>query len=207
MYSKFGNRIYWSFVEKTSVKQEHNLVVCSKLQITFLHLVNVPPLQMRLWVRFTFGQTLGQVDLWSDVPPRMRLWVMLTFGQTLGRVDLWSDVPARMRLWVRLTFGQTSGQVDLWSDVPPKMRLQVRLMFGQTLGQVDLWSDEPPRMRLWVRLTFSQTLVRLTFGQMYPLDRAILWPSVILLQVMLTCVLESKSRDNSHGNSSSIGIY
>ena len=24
---------------------------------------------MRLWVRLTFGQMLGQVDLWSDVPP------------------------------------------------------------------------------------------------------------------------------------------
>ena len=27
-------------------------------------------LQMRLWVRLTFGQTLGQADLWSHVPPR-----------------------------------------------------------------------------------------------------------------------------------------
>ena len=50
----------------------------------------------------------------------MRLWVRLTFGQTLGQVDIWSDVPSRMRLKVRLTFGQTSGQVDIWSDVPPR---------------------------------------------------------------------------------------
>ena len=38
-----------------------------------------------------FGKTSGHVDIWSDVsayPPK-RLWVRLTFGQTLG----WSDVP------------------------------------------------------------------------------------------------------------------
>ena len=40
-----------------------------------------------------------------------------------------------------------------------------------TSGQVDIQSD------LWVRLTL---------GQMYPPDRDILWPSVIILQVRLT---------------------
>ena len=79
---------------------------------------DLPPSWMRLWVRMKFGQTSGQVDLWSDVPPRMRLWVRMKFGQTYGQVQLWSDVPRRMRLWVRLTFGQTLGYVDLWSDVP-----------------------------------------------------------------------------------------
>ena len=49
----------------------------------------------------------------------MRLWVRLTFGQTAGQVDIWSDEPPGMRLWVRLIFGQPSGQVDIWSDVPP----------------------------------------------------------------------------------------
>ena len=38
---------------------------------------------MRLRVRLTFGQTLGQVDLWSDVP----------HDEASGHVDLWSDVP------------------------------------------------------------------------------------------------------------------
>ena len=43
---------------------------------------------MRLRVRLIFGQTYGQVDIWSDVPPRMRLRVRLTFGQTYGQVDI-----------------------------------------------------------------------------------------------------------------------
>ena len=44
---------------------------------------------MRLLVRLTFGPTLGQVELWSDLPSRMKLQFGLTFGQTLGQVDLW----------------------------------------------------------------------------------------------------------------------
>ena len=47
---------------------------------------------MRLHVRLTFGQTSGQVDIWSDVPPRMRLQVRLTVGQTLDQLDIWSDL-------------------------------------------------------------------------------------------------------------------
>ena len=31
----------------------------------FLHIF----VKMKLQVRLTFGQTLGQVDIWSDVPP------------------------------------------------------------------------------------------------------------------------------------------
>ena len=66
--------------------------------------------------------------------PRMRLQIRLTFGQTLGQVDIWSDIPPRVRLWIRLTFGQTLDQVDIWSDVPPKMKLRIRLTFGQMAG-------------------------------------------------------------------------
>ena len=49
-----------------------------------------------------FVRSLGQADLWSDVPPSHRgIWwprvvlhqVSLTFGQPLGQADLWSDVP------------------------------------------------------------------------------------------------------------------
>ena len=50
-------------------------------------------------------------------------------------------------------------------------------------GQVGLWSDVPP------------------------MGRDMRVPSVILLQVNLTCLLEGKSGASSHGNSSSICIY
>ena len=61
-----------------------------------------------------FGQTLGQVELWSDVPPRMKLQVRFIFGQTLGHVELWSDAPtvrdilwpSVIPVWDRLAFGQ-----------------------------------------------------------------------------------------------------
>ena len=68
---------------------------------------------VRLWVRLTFGSDVlpSAEILWPSV---ILLQVRLTFGQTLGEVELWSDVPPRMRLQVRLTFGQTLGQVDLW---------------------------------------------------------------------------------------------
>ena len=36
-------------------------------------------------------ETSGQVDICSDVPPQMRVQVRLTFSQTLGQVDIWSD--------------------------------------------------------------------------------------------------------------------
>ena len=37
---------------------------------------------MRLFVRLTFGQALGQVDIWSDIPPQ---------DEAFGQVDIWSD--------------------------------------------------------------------------------------------------------------------
>ena len=82
---------------------------------------------MRLWVRLKFGQTVGQVELWSDMPPRIRLSVRLTFGETLGQVDSWSDFRSgwplvRCTPWQRHLVAKcdtTLGQVDLWSDVPP----------------------------------------------------------------------------------------
>ena len=70
---------------------------------------------MRLQVRLTFGQILGQVFivlLWSDIPLRRR-HLVAKCDTTLGQVDIWLDVPPMMRLCVRLTFGQTLGQVDL----------------------------------------------------------------------------------------------
>ena len=131
------------------------------------------PSVILLWVRLIFGQTLGQVDLWSDIPPAKtscdQVWYYFRLGwhlvTSLGQVDLCCRCTPRMRFWVRLTFGQTLGQVDLWSDIPPAkdilwpsvILLQVRLTFGhifgsgwplfrctpqdKALGQVDIWSD------------------------------------------------------------------
>ena len=69
-----------------------------------------------------FVRSLGQADLWSDLPPSMiRLQVRLTFFvRSVCQADLWSDVPPVIKLWVRLTFFVKSlGQTDLWSDVLP----------------------------------------------------------------------------------------
>ena len=183
-------------------------------------------------------EALGQVDLWSDVPPRMRFQVRLTFlsdfgpawplvrcnplgwgfgsgwhfFQTLGQVDIWSDVPpgrdilwpSVILLWVRLTFGQifgsgwhlarwtASGRDILWPSVIP---LWVRLTFDQIFGSGWHLVRCTPRQRhlvakcdtTWVRLTFGQI-----FGSGWHLarwtasGRDILWPSVIPLWVRLT---------------------
>ena len=129
-----------SFVRKDLCEARTKPCSVFKNWMTFLHLGRwTPP-----------DKALGQVDIWSDVPPRMRLWVRLTFGQ------IWSGWPLvrcnpRMRLWVRLTFGQTLGQVDIWSDVPPgwgfgsgwhlvrctaKMGLRIRSTFDQMAGRL-----------------------------------------------------------------------
>ena len=65
-------------------------------------------IQVNIWSAF------GQIDLWSDVPPRMRLQVRLTFDQTLGQVDLWFRCTATSRHLVAKS-DTTSGQVDIWS--------------------------------------------------------------------------------------------
>ena len=60
----------------------------------------------------------GQDDLWSDISPRIRLQVRLTFSEALGQAELCSDVPPRwcfglglhlVRLQVSMTFGEMSG--------------------------------------------------------------------------------------------------
>ena len=64
-----------------------------QVRLTFLLDVKVRPTfgQMDPLAEKFFGQAcyyFGQVDLCSDIPPRMRLWVRLTFSQTLGQADL-----------------------------------------------------------------------------------------------------------------------
>ena len=103
-----------------------------------------------------------------------------------GQVNLWSDVhptPRQRHLVAKYDTTSPLVQVDLQSDVPPRQRHFVaRCDTISPLGQVDLWSD-------------------------VPLARDILWPSVILLQIRLTCLFESKFGASSHHNSSSISIY
>ena len=65
---------------------------------------------------------------------------------------------------------------------------------------------DPPKQRHLVAKCIT-TLVRFTWGQMYPSGRDILWPSVIILQVRLTCLFEGKSGASSQNNFSSISIY
>ena len=144
-----------------------------------------------------FVRSLGQADLWPDLPPSLRLqvrlmflsdlWVRLTFGQMY---------PPSLRLQVRLTFFVRSlGQADLWSDVSPTR--DILWPGALLLWSGDLLSDVPPgqihlvakcyttaicvgltcgqmslKMRLWVRLTF---------GHMYCTRH--FWPSVTLLHL------------------------
>ena len=61
---------YWSFVEKTSVKQSVKCKVCSNLQVFFSHLViqTAPIVKVSGQVDI-FVRSSGQAALWSDVPP------------------------------------------------------------------------------------------------------------------------------------------
>ena len=59
----------WSFVEKTSVKQDPKPQVCSNFQMSFLHLSQMDPPVEASQASLTYGQPLGQADLQSDVPP------------------------------------------------------------------------------------------------------------------------------------------
>ena len=79
----------------------------------------------------------------------------LNFVISLGQVDLWSDVPTQAKTScskVYYYFGsgwhffRSSGQLGHWSDVPPDrdimwpsvLLLQVRLTFCQIFGQINL---------------------------------------------------------------------
>ena len=55
--------IYWSFVEKTSVKQSIKCKGCSNFQMSFLHLGQTDPPVEASQVSLTFGHPLGQADL------------------------------------------------------------------------------------------------------------------------------------------------
>ena len=86
--------IYWSFIEKTSVKQELKCKVCSKFQITFLHSLRWTPIGEALGQVDIFVRSLGQTDLWSDVPPIGEAsGQIVIFVRCLGQADLWSEVP------------------------------------------------------------------------------------------------------------------
>ena len=125
-----------------------------------------------LWVRLTFGQTLGQVDLWSEVPT--------PHDEALGQDAIWTafwtlvrcapsrDIlwPSVILLWISLPFGQmyppgwgfgsgwilvrlTFGQMYPWQTSCD----QVWYYFGsvwhlvRSPGQDDIWSDITPGQR------------------------------------------------------------
>ena len=118
-----------------------SLVVCSINQMTFLHLGRWTP-KDETSGQLTFGQTYGQVDIWSDGPPR---W---GFGSG------WHLVRIRVRLHlVRWTpwWGLGSG----WHLV----RLRVRLPFGQM---------DSPGWGLGSGWHLVRRTIRLTFGKMDP---------------------------------------
>ena len=76
-------------------------------------LSDIPPIGEALGQVDIFVITVGQADLWSDVPPLTGIWwqrvllqVRLTFGQMYPhRATLW---PRVVLLKIRLTFGQMS---------------------------------------------------------------------------------------------------
>ena len=69
-----GRLSCWSFVEKTSVKQDPKPQVCSNFQTSFLHLSQTDAPSRASQVSLTFGQPLGQAHIQSDVPPSRGFW-------------------------------------------------------------------------------------------------------------------------------------
>ena len=129
----------------------------------------------QVWYYFGTGwhlvRSLGQVDLWLDVPQQRHLVAkfVTTLGQagwhlvrSLGQNDFWSDVPpgwgfgsgwhlvrcTPMMLQVRFIFSQTSGQDDLWSNVRSLGRVRLTFCGGHpasqpaTIGKPDPKSDQ-----------------------------------------------------------------
>ena len=82
------------------------------------------PIVILLQVRLTFGQTLGQVDIWLDVSPQTDI--------------LW---PSVILLWVRLAFGHIfrSG----WHLV--KMRCNISFWSYDTIGIRITWHQQHHR--------------------------------------------------------------
>ena len=106
------DRAFWSFVEKTSIKQDLKRKVCKFSDVVFaLTQTDGPPVDEALSQVDIFVKSLNQTDLWSDVPtPKDQVWDQDDiFVRSSGHADLWSDVP--------LPQAQ-----DLWSHVPPPPR-------------------------------------------------------------------------------------
>ena len=158
--------------------------------------------QVDLWLDVPPGRDI----LW---PSMVLLWVRLTFGEIFRSGWHWSmptdrDIllPSVILLWVRLTFGQIFRSGWPLVRCTPRQRHLVA-KYGTTLSQVDFWWDLQVSLTLvkWSHrqrhlvarcyyfgsgLHLVRSSGRLTFGQMYPQGRDILWPSVIPLWVRLT---------------------
>ena len=130
---------------------------------------------MRLWGRLTFLSdlqvrlTFGQMYL-----PRIRLQVRLTFLSDLQVKWTFGEMSPQDQALVQdgLTFGHTFGQADLWSDITlPGSGFRSGWHLCQIYRSSGPLVRCPPRIILWFRLGWHLVtlLVRLTFGQMYPL--------------------------------------
>ena len=68
-YFTFDSDVYWSFV-KSPVNQSMKCKACSNFQMSFLHLSQTDsPIDEALGQVDIFLRSLGQADLWSDIPP------------------------------------------------------------------------------------------------------------------------------------------
>ena len=65
----FHMNTYWSFIEKSSVKQDIKCKVFKFSDILFALKSDGPPVDEALGQVDIFVRFLGQADLWSDVPP------------------------------------------------------------------------------------------------------------------------------------------
>ena len=166
-----------------------------------------------------FDRSLGQADLWSDVTPTPlpiseASGEVDMFVRSLGQTDLWSYIPPISEALGQVDiFVRSSGQADLWSDVPHLSEDLGQVdIFMRCLCHADLWSDVSPTpgpRHLVAKCDTTAPFCQVALWSDVPptMGRDILWPSVILLQVMLTCLFEGKSGGSSCSNSISMSGY
>ena len=133
--------VYWSFVEKTTVKQDPNPKCVQIFRCPFYTSARCTPLVEASQISLTFGQPVGQADL---------------------LVRCTSPVEAAQ---VSLTLGQADLQVRC---TLPVEAAQISFTFGQPLGQANLQVRCTPLIEASSGKRSALHLVTLTFSQMYP---------------------------------------
>ena len=159
----------FGFIEKTSVKQDLNCIVCSNFQMSFFHLVRRTQNRWGFRSGWHFVRSSGQADLWSDIPPPsgfgsgwhlVTFWVRLTFGQMYTPWSGFGSGWHLVTLWISLTFGQVYLPRSAFGSGWYLVTLWVRLTFGQVYLPGSAFGSAWHLVTLWVRLTS---------GQIYPL--------------------------------------